>query len=60
MADGTVSLQVQMDDSYYYQILSDYVGLPIEGEYQLMQTLSTLAGMQKEYDKVKRPWPRPD
>ena len=53
MADGTVSLQVQMDDSYYYQILSDYVGLPIEGEYQLMQTLSTLAGMQKEYDKVK-------
>ena len=42
-----------MDDSYYYQILSDYVGLPIEGEYQLMQTLSTLAGMQKEYDKVK-------
>ena len=53
MADGTVSLQVQMDDSYYYQILSDYVGLPIEGEYQLMQTLSTLAGMQKEYDKIK-------
>ena len=53
MADGTVSLQVEMDDSYYYQILSDHVGLPIEGEYQLMQTLSTLAGMQKEYDKIK-------
>ena len=53
MADGTGSFQVQMADSYYYNILSDYVGLPIEGEYQLMQTLSTLAGMQKEYDKVK-------
>ncbi len=53
MADGSVAVQVDMDDSYYYQILSDYVGLPIEGEYQLMQTLSNLAAMQKEYEKVQ-------
>ena len=53
MADGRVGVQVDMDDSYYYQILSDYVGLPIEGEYQLMQTLSSLANMQKEYEKVQ-------
>lgn len=53
MADGCVDIRVVMDDSYYYQILSDYVGLPIEGEYQLMQTLSSLANMQKEYEKVK-------
>lgn len=48
-----MDIRVVMDDSYYYQILSDYVGLPIEGEYQLMQTLSSLANMQKEYEKVK-------
>ena len=48
-----MAVQVDMDDSYYYQILSDYVGLPIEGEYQLMQTLSSLANMQKEYEKVQ-------
>lgn len=53
MADGSVDLTVEMDDSYYYQILSDYVGLPIGGEYELMQTLSGLARMQKEYEKVK-------
>lgn len=53
MADGRVSVQVNMDDGYYYQILSDYVGLPIEGEYQLLQTLSSLANMQKEYEKVQ-------
>lgn len=53
MADGRVAVQVDMDDSYYYQILSDYVGIPIEGEYQLMQTLSNLANMQKEYEKVQ-------
>lgn len=53
MADGSVSVDVNVDDSYYYQILSDYVGIPIEGEYQLMQTLSSLAQMQKEYEKVQ-------
>ena len=54
MADGRVGVQVDMDDSYYYQILSDYVGLPIEGEYQLMQTLSDLAKMRAEYEKVNQ------
>ena len=53
MADGSVSVDVNVDDSYYFQILSDYVGLPIEGEYQLMQTLSSLAEMRKEYEKVQ-------
>lgn len=53
MSDGRISIGVRIDDGYYYQILSDYVGLPIEGEYQLMQTLSSLAQMQKEYEKVQ-------
>ena len=54
MADGSVSMGVDVDDSYYYQILSDYVGIPIEGEYQLMQTLSDLAKMRAEYEKVNQ------
>lgn len=53
LSDGTVSINVDVNDSYYYQILSDYVGLPIEGEYQLMQTLSSLAKMKQEYEKVQ-------
>lgn len=53
MSDGSVSVDVNVDDSFYYQILSDYVGIPIEGEYQLMQTLSSLARMRKEYEKVQ-------
>lgn len=52
MANGCVSLNVVMDDGCYYQILSDYTGLPIQGEYQLMQTLEKLARMQKEYERV--------
>ncbi len=53
MADGSVAMDVDVDDSYYYQILSDYVGIPIEGEYQLMRTLSDLAKMRSEYEKVQ-------
>ena len=53
MSDGSVAVDVDVDDSYYYQILSDYVGIPIEGEYQLMTTLCQLANMRAEYEKVQ-------
>ena len=52
MDDGSVQAVVELDDGHYYQILSEYVGMPIEGEYQLMQTLKRLASMQSEYEKA--------
>lgn len=52
MDDGSIKAEVQVDDSHYYQTLSEYVGVPIEGEYQLMYTLKNLASMQKEYERV--------
>ena len=52
LSNGTVAVQVAMDDGYYYQTLSDFAGIPIEDEYQLMQKLKELASMQREYDKV--------
>ena len=52
MDTGAVAAEIEVDDGHYYQILSEYVGMPIEGEYQLMQTLKELASMQKEYQKV--------
>ena len=53
LSDGTVSLDVEIDDSHYYQILSDCVGMPVEGEYQLMETLRELSRIRKEYEKVQ-------
>ena len=52
MATGMVSVQVGLEDGCYYQTLSDYAGIPIEDEYQLMEILRKLASMQGEYDKV--------
>jgi len=52
MQDGTVSVNVDFDDVYYYQILSDLIGVPISGEYQLISTLRELAAKKAEFEKV--------
>lgn len=53
LSDGSVQIQVRLKDGYYYQTLSDYAGIAIEDEYELMQKLKNLASMQTEYDKVR-------
>lgn len=52
MSDGSVSVLVDIDGKYYYQILSDCMGTPITGEYQLLKTISDMARMRAEYQKV--------
>lgn len=52
MQDGTVQVNVEFDDMYYYKILSDLIGVPITGEYQLISTLKELAAKKAEYEKV--------
>lgn len=52
LSNGRIQVQMALEDGYYYQILSDFAGIPIEDEYQLMQKLKSLASMQAEYDKV--------
>ncbi len=52
LSNGSVSVQVALEDGYYYQTLSDFAGIAIDDEYQLMQKLRDLASMQNEYDKV--------
>ncbi|MBB2182996.1 stage IV sporulation protein A [Lachnospiraceae bacterium MD1] len=52
MQDGVVQVNVEFDDMYYYKILSDLIGVPITGEYQLINTLKELAAKKSEYEKV--------
>lgn len=52
MKDGAVKVTVDFDDKYYYEILSNLVGVPIMGEYQLISTLRKLAEKKSEYEKV--------
>ncbi len=52
MATGCVSVSLDVDDSYYYEMLSDLIGETITGEYQLLSVLREMAKMKKEYVKV--------
>lgn len=52
MSDGSVKVILDVDDSYYYEMLSELVGEPIESEYHLLSTLRDMAKMKREYTKV--------
>ena len=53
LSDGKVQVRMLFDEGYYYQILSDFSGLQIADEYQLMQQLKELAAKRTEYDKIQ-------
>ncbi len=54
LSTGVVQIRMDMEEAHYYQVLSDYTGVPIASEYQLMQTIGDLARMRGEYEKVKQ------
>lgn len=53
MADGCIRVVLDMDDRYYYEMLSDMIGETIGSEYQLVQILKEMAEMKKEYTRVQ-------
>ncbi len=52
MADGCVKVWLDVDDAYYYEMLSDMVGETIDNEYHLLSVLKEMSRMKKEYVKV--------
>lgn len=52
MADGVVNLYIEFEETYYYQVLSDLIGIPISGEYDLIATMRELASKRTEYEKL--------
>lgn len=52
MSDGCVRIVLDIDDRYYYEMLSELVGETIGSEYQLLSTLRDMARMKREYTKV--------
>ncbi|MBO5237609.1 MAG: stage IV sporulation protein A [Lachnospiraceae bacterium] len=49
---GKINLMIHVDDAYYYQMLSDMLGVTLENEYQFMKVLKELAEKRKEYEQV--------
>ena len=52
LAKGRVKVLMEIDESYYYENMSELTGVPIQGEYQLISMVRELAQMKQEYGKV--------
>ncbi len=50
--DGIVRIVLDVDEAYYYEMLTEMVGESIADEYQLIHKLKEFASMKKEYAKV--------
>ena len=51
LSNGKVSIVLEGDEKYYYDVLSKLTGEEIAGEYELMATMRELSAMKKEYAK---------
>lgn len=50
--NGTVKVQLDFDEKYYYEMLSEMIGQSVEDEYQLVETMKKYSTMKTEYEKV--------
>lgn len=52
LKDGTVNLKIAIPENYYYEMLTNLLGAPVENEYDFLTMLKEVAGRRKEYDHV--------
>lgn len=52
MDSGLVDTDLMIDDTFYYQMISEMIGEQIEGEVQFLKIIRELAEKKKEYAKV--------
>ncbi|MDR0949346.1 MAG: stage IV sporulation protein A [Lachnospiraceae bacterium] len=53
MSDGSVKVNLDVDEGYYYEMLTEMIGEDIKDEYQLLGKLKEFSNMKREYAKVQ-------
>lgn len=53
MATGCVKIGIQIEEKYYYEMLSEMIGANIPNEYELIRIMKEMAEMRTEYLSVK-------
>ena len=52
LGTGILSCRILFPQAMFYEILSDRAGVPIGNDAQLLELLTQLSGVRKEYDKI--------
>ena len=53
LGEGAANVEIGVEESLFYRVLSETTGMDIAGEYQLIDTIRVLAEAKKEYDKIR-------
>lgn len=53
LGEGAADIDISLDDSLFYRVLSETTGMPVENDYQLISTIKKLSDIKKEYDKIE-------
>ena len=53
LGTGVVTLNIELEDSLFYSILSEITGVKIENEGELFTCITDFAKVKKEYDKME-------
>jgi len=52
LSSGTIEMYIDIDQKYYYEVLSELTGAEIGSEYQLINIIKELSLLKNEYSKV--------
>ena len=52
MSDGKVIFHLEVDQKYYYELLSEWMGMPVKGDYAFYRILRQLSENQTAYSAV--------
>jgi len=53
LGTGKINLTVDLDNSYYYKIISELAGEEITGEHQILKLIGDLSKTRKNYSRVE-------
>ena len=53
MDTGEISVEIKVEDSCYYEMLSEMTGTTITGQYDLIKTMQKLSILKNEYENVE-------
>ena len=53
MGEGSADIEISVDDSLFYRIISETTDMDIDSDYKLISTIRILSEAKREYDKVK-------
>src|SRR5699024_547318 len=51
---GVVHTELVTEEELFYNILNEITGYEIEGDYQILNLVTNLANIKKEYDKIEK------